>query len=295
MLRDVAPANAYPTRDGRDVVIAGNADAVFARLCDAMDRPDLARDLATHEARAVRQDPLDEEIAAWTATMTADDLIALLRAHDVPVGLINRAPDLADRSAHRGPGDDRAARRRIRGRRPDDRCGAEVLAHARRDPGRRARARASTPTRCCASSPRVPTTRSRRYETVASSRERASKNSIGGSTLFNGGIGRGEQLLRLAVIVGGERARRRAELDHDPVGIVGVDRRAPAVIDAHDVEAVREPAVALGVEVVERLTSNAMWFTKLGSPSPVEIAGSKSGRFSSCRSQIASISPLPVS
>ena len=94
ILRDVAPANAYPTSDGRDVVIAGNADAVFARLCDAMNRPDLARDLATHEARAERQDPLDEEIAAWTATMKADDLIALLRAHDVPVGLINTAPDL---------------------------------------------------------------------------------------------------------------------------------------------------------------------------------------------------------
>ena len=76
-------------------MIAGNADAVFARLCDAMDRPDLARDLATHEARAERQDPLDDEIAAWTATMTADELIALLRAHDVPVGLINPAPDLA--------------------------------------------------------------------------------------------------------------------------------------------------------------------------------------------------------
>jgi formyl-CoA transferase len=95
VLRDVAPANAYPTLDGRDVVIAGNADAVFARLCEAMGRPDLARDLPTHEARAEKQDPLDLEIAAWTCTMTADDLIALLRRHDVPVGPINRAPDLA--------------------------------------------------------------------------------------------------------------------------------------------------------------------------------------------------------
>ncbi len=95
ILRDVAPANAYPTADGRAVVIAGNADAVFARLCDAMQRPDLARDLATHEARAERQDALDHEIAQWTATMTADDLMALLRAHDVPVGPINRAPELA--------------------------------------------------------------------------------------------------------------------------------------------------------------------------------------------------------
>jgi formyl-CoA transferase len=95
LLRDVAPANAYPTLDGRDVVIAGNADAVFARLCDAMGRPDLARDLATHEARSEHQEPLDQEIAVWTRTMTAGDLVALLREHDVPVGPINRAPDLA--------------------------------------------------------------------------------------------------------------------------------------------------------------------------------------------------------
>jgi formyl-CoA transferase len=95
MLRGVAPANAYPTLDDRDVVIAGNADAVFARLCAAMEREDLARAYASHEARAAHQVALDEEIAAWTATRTADDLVARLRAHDVPVGLINRAPELA--------------------------------------------------------------------------------------------------------------------------------------------------------------------------------------------------------
>ena len=95
VLRDVAPANAYPTADGRDVVIAGNADAVFARLCEAMQRPDLARDVASHEARAAQQDDLDREIGRWTVTMTADELLARLRAHDVPVGPINRAPELA--------------------------------------------------------------------------------------------------------------------------------------------------------------------------------------------------------
>ncbi len=95
VLPGVAPANAYPALDGRDVVIAGNADAVFARLCDAMARPDLGREFATHEARADRQEALDDVIASWTVTRTADDLVALLRAHDVPVGLINRAPELA--------------------------------------------------------------------------------------------------------------------------------------------------------------------------------------------------------
>ncbi len=94
VLRDVAPANAYPTADGRDVVIAGNADAVFARLAAAMGRPDLAGRYATHESRAAHQRLLDEEIARWTATMRSDELIARLRAHEVPVGLIYTAPDI---------------------------------------------------------------------------------------------------------------------------------------------------------------------------------------------------------
>jgi formyl-CoA transferase/succinyl-CoA--D-citramalate CoA-transferase len=94
VLKDVAPANAYPTADGLDVVIAGNADAVYARLCVAMQRPDLA-ELVTHEARAAKQDWLDEQIAAWTRTLPADALIALLNQHNVPVGPIHRAPELA--------------------------------------------------------------------------------------------------------------------------------------------------------------------------------------------------------
>ena len=80
-----------------------------------------------------------------------------------------------------------------------------------------------------------------------------------------------EQLPGLAVIVGGEGTRRRAELDHDPVGVVGVDRRAPAVIDAHDVETVREPAVALVVEVVDRPSR-----TRCGSRSSADRARSRS-------------------
>ncbi len=94
ILPDVAPSNAYPTADDHDVVIAANADAVFARLAEAMERPDLAAAFASHEARAARQHDLDDEIARWTRTRSAADLIATLQAHEVPVGLINRAPDL---------------------------------------------------------------------------------------------------------------------------------------------------------------------------------------------------------
>jgi formyl-CoA transferase len=97
VLKGVAPSNAYPTSDGRDVVIAANADAVFARLCEAMGRPELATDprYAEHEARGARQEELDDEIARWSESYSADDLLAALERHSVPSGLIHAAPDLA--------------------------------------------------------------------------------------------------------------------------------------------------------------------------------------------------------
>ncbi|MEP6625211.1 MAG: CaiB/BaiF CoA-transferase family protein [Acidimicrobiia bacterium] len=94
-LPGVAPSNAYRTADGRDVVIAANADAVFARLTAAMDRPDLAAPYATHAARAAGQVTLDAEVTAWTVTMTADAVLERLEAHSIPAGLINTAPDIA--------------------------------------------------------------------------------------------------------------------------------------------------------------------------------------------------------
>ena len=52
VLPGVSPSNVYPTGDGAEVVVAANADAVFARLCEAMGRPELADDerFATHGA-----------------------------------------------------------------------------------------------------------------------------------------------------------------------------------------------------------------------------------------------------
>ncbi len=98
LLPGVAPSNAYPTADGRDVVIAANADAVFARLVDAMERPDLAVPYATHAARADRQLELDGLVAGWTRGLEAEDVLARLERHSVPSGLINTAPDLASDS-----------------------------------------------------------------------------------------------------------------------------------------------------------------------------------------------------
>lgn len=95
-LPGVAPANAYPTRDGREVLIAGNADGVFARLCAVMGEPELASDprYATHAARGEHAMDLDGRIARWTGTLEAEDLLAALADGGVPAGRVYTAPDM---------------------------------------------------------------------------------------------------------------------------------------------------------------------------------------------------------
>ena len=96
VLPGVAPSNVYPTADDADVVIAGNADAVFARLCKAMGAPELADDerFATHAARGANSEELDALIGAWTATMPCAHVLAILDEHAVPAGRIFTAPDM---------------------------------------------------------------------------------------------------------------------------------------------------------------------------------------------------------
>ncbi len=96
MIPNIAPANAYPTRDGKVHLISGNQDTVWRRLAQAMDRPELGEDprYATHIARGDNQIELDNLIAEWTATLDADDLRRVLNEHSVPNGQMYRAPEM---------------------------------------------------------------------------------------------------------------------------------------------------------------------------------------------------------
>ena len=95
ILPNVAPANAYPTTDGEHL-ISGNQDTVWRRLAEAMGRPELGEDerFATHNARGQHQAELDALISAWTATLSSEQLEAVLNEHDVPNGKIYTAPDM---------------------------------------------------------------------------------------------------------------------------------------------------------------------------------------------------------
>jgi formyl-CoA transferase len=95
-LPNVSPSNVYPTGDGDLILIAANQDSVFGRLAGVMERPALAEDprYATHSARGAAMVELDNLIAEWTSTRTAEDLLKDLHAGGVPAGRIFRAKDM---------------------------------------------------------------------------------------------------------------------------------------------------------------------------------------------------------
>lgn len=95
-LPGVAPSNVYPTRDAREILIAGNQDSVFARLAEAMGQPELTHDprFATHRARGDNQEAIDALVAAWTRTHDADELVKVLADAGVPAGGVYRVPEM---------------------------------------------------------------------------------------------------------------------------------------------------------------------------------------------------------
>ncbi|MBU6252744.1 MAG: CoA transferase [Alphaproteobacteria bacterium] len=97
ILEGISPSNVYPAKDG-EYLIGANQNAVFARLCDAMGKPELATSerYATHVARGRNLRELDEIIAEWSRTKTVDELEALMIEHSVPAGKIYRAPEMLE-------------------------------------------------------------------------------------------------------------------------------------------------------------------------------------------------------
>ena len=96
VLPNIAPSNIYPTIDGGWFAIGANADAIFKRLAKAMGQPALGDDprYATHTARGENQAELDDLIAEWTITQSADQIQALMDRHSVPAGKIFTAKEM---------------------------------------------------------------------------------------------------------------------------------------------------------------------------------------------------------
>ncbi|MBL7488824.1 CoA transferase [Frankia sp. AgB1.9] len=96
ILPGVAPSNVYAAADGSEILIAANSDAIFTRLCDVMELPELATNprYQTHQARGEHLEELDKLIGEWTVTRPSAELLDRLHGAGVPAGRIYTAADM---------------------------------------------------------------------------------------------------------------------------------------------------------------------------------------------------------
>src|SRR2546429_167184 len=90
------PHNHYRSRDGRWIAIACTNDRMFARLLQALGRPELEGDprMASVRARLAHREAVDELVAAWVAAREAAEALRVLEAAEVPSSLVASVRDL---------------------------------------------------------------------------------------------------------------------------------------------------------------------------------------------------------
>jgi CoA:oxalate CoA-transferase len=86
----IAPFAAFATRDGHIIVAAGT-DALFRRLCQALERPEMADDarFASNDLRSENVEALTEILESVLSGRGSGDWLARLEAAGVPCGPIN--------------------------------------------------------------------------------------------------------------------------------------------------------------------------------------------------------------
>jgi crotonobetainyl-CoA:carnitine CoA-transferase CaiB-like acyl-CoA transferase len=92
----IAPYQVFRTGDG-DLMIAAGNDGLFARLCDALDMPELATDtrFATNPDRVARRDELAELIQERLGKEPLSGVLARLEQAGVPAAPVNDVGQVA--------------------------------------------------------------------------------------------------------------------------------------------------------------------------------------------------------
>ena len=92
----IVPTNTYRCSDGKFVIIGANGDSIFRRLCETMDRPDMAKDprLATNAGRVEFEEEIDNAISAWMESLDSTAALEQLEQARVPAGPIYNVADM---------------------------------------------------------------------------------------------------------------------------------------------------------------------------------------------------------
>ena len=98
IIPNVAPSNIYETKDHQMILIGANQDKVFSRLCEVMDKPELALDerYKSHTGRGKHQTDLDNLINEWTKSKNLNEIQEKCNENGIPAGLIYRAKEMID-------------------------------------------------------------------------------------------------------------------------------------------------------------------------------------------------------
>tara|TARA_B100000676_G_C18049575_1_gene830227 strand:+ start:121 stop:1332 length:1212 start_codon:yes stop_codon:yes gene_type:complete len=93
---NVVPHSHYPSADGKWIAIACTSDKMFARLADAMDAPELASPerFGLIAKRLEERPEVNRIVAEWTSSLPQEELLAKLKAGEVPSGPIYDVADI---------------------------------------------------------------------------------------------------------------------------------------------------------------------------------------------------------
>ncbi len=97
------PHGHFSTRDGKWVAISCATDMLFARLAQAMGRPDLAQPHTYGEQaqRLVHKHDVNEIVRDWCGSLTREEVLQRCYATDTPAGPLNTIADIfGDRQFH---------------------------------------------------------------------------------------------------------------------------------------------------------------------------------------------------
>jgi succinyl-CoA:(S)-malate CoA-transferase subunit B len=97
------PYGHFPTRDGKWVAIACTTDKMFARLANAMGRPELASSslYGEQKTRLENRHDVNEIVRDWCGSLAREELLKRCNAHDAPAGPLNNIADIfGDRQFH---------------------------------------------------------------------------------------------------------------------------------------------------------------------------------------------------
>ena len=100
---NACPNGHFPTRDGRWVAITCPTDKLFARLAEAMGKPEVARDhvYGRQAERLKHHHDVNEIVRDWCGSLTCREILDRCSAVGAPAGPVNTIADIfGDRQVH---------------------------------------------------------------------------------------------------------------------------------------------------------------------------------------------------